>query len=73
MNKYNLYFSLVVVLWFAVIALYLSSAGTKVYMINYDHADIGKLQTSRLKNETPPGPPSQCLYDNNCYNPDTGA
>jgi len=42
---------LVVLCWFTVIALYLSSAGTKIYTINYDHDDIGNLTASRLQRD----------------------
>ena len=54
----------VVVLWFATLALYLLSSGTKIYRIYYD--DVANQQ-----NQSIASPPNHCLQDNNCINPAT--
>lgn len=60
-----------VVVWFAAVAMYLSSAGTQVYMIHYDHEGVGTTTRSLPLDQDPPDPPSQCTQAGNCVNPQT--
>lgn len=64
-------FHIVVVFWFAFVAIHLSSAGTKVYTINYDLKSFGNLQ-SRSLSLGDLEPPSSCYSNNNCRNPLSG-
>ena len=60
----------VVVLWFVAVAMYLSSAGQRIYTINYDHESFGSLSRSLPAIETEP--PPECYAGGNCRSPDDG-
>jgi choline transporter-like protein 2/4/5 len=62
-----------VVLWFAVIAMYLSSAGSKVYTINYNLENIGSISARDSALDGVQPPPAHCTRNDNCHNPVTKA
>ena len=63
-------FHVLVVLWFAFVSMHLTAAGEKVYTVNYDTEDIGKLM-SRSLDASVMKAPDTCFLNGNCLNPKT--
>ena len=64
----NLFFLFKVVVWFASVAMFLSSSGTPIHQIYYDHESSPAFRVGAAGQTLPP-PPS--CGDGNCLNPET--